>query len=213
MRDQTPAEPEPLILPRGVRFPHPDEFPAGSEAEQARIRQAQISTGYRLIPNTGGAYAAFIQANAHAINLWALFHDLALTIMPRVTAPIIALKGGDSFTGPYTMRAAALRVFEPHVQALQHDGLLAFGLISQQNGMTDQIFVQPSKDIQIWTNQPAGARPVFARHGIPEVKELQVMGQFSLVSESIESPEGGPASPGVIRQVRAGFAALPSPDR
>lgn len=213
MRDQLLTDPEPLILPRGVRFPYPHEMPAEAEAEQARNHHPQITTGYRLLPNTGGAYAAYIEANAHAINLFALFHDLALTLMPRAAAPIIAIKEGESYTGPYTIRAAALRVFELHTQALQHDGFLAFGLISQREGVIEQIFVPPSKHLQIWTNQPALARAALARHHIPEVQNLQLMGQYPFVSESIQTPEGNPTWPLVLQQVRAGFTTLPAPER
>ena len=213
MQDKPPASPEPLILPRGIRFPHPHEFPPGTEAEQARIDQAQVTTGYRLLPNTGGAFAAYIGANAHAINLFAVFYDLALSLLPRVAAPIIAIKDGDTYAGPYTIRAAALRLFEPHIQALQHDGFLAFGLICQRDGVTEQVFVQPSKHLQVWTSQPAVARSVLARHRIPEVPALQVMDQYPLVRESLQTPEGNATWPLVLETVRAAFTTLPPPDR
>lgn len=213
MRDKPPASPEPLILPRGIRFPYPHEFPPGADAERARVSQAQVTTGYRLLPNSGGTYTAYIEANAHAINLYAVFYDLALTVLPRVVVPIIASKDGDTYSGPYTIRAAALRLFEPFIQLLQHDGFLAFGLISERDGITEQLFVQPSKHLQVWTNQPALARTVFARNRIPEVSNLQVMDQYPLVRESLETPEGNPAWPHVVERVRAGFATLPPPDR
>ena len=213
MRDQPTASPEPLILPRGIRFPHPHEFPTGSDAEQARVHQARITTGYRLLPYTGGVYSAYLDVNAHAITLFALFHDLALTLLPRVAAPIIAVKDGDAYTGPYTIRAAALRVFEPHTDALQHDGFLAFGLLSEHEGLTEEVFVQPSKHIQIWTNQPAVARAVLARRRIPEVPDLQFMDQYPLVTEPLQTPEGAPTWPLVLEQVRAAFATLPAPER
>src|SRR5262249_6076568 len=134
MPEKRPASPEPLILPRGVRFPRSQEFAADSEAEQIRISKAQITTGYRLIPTPGSGYSAFIEANVHAINVFALFHDLAVTLLPRTAAPIIAVKDGETHLGPPTIRAAALRIFEPHAQTLQHDGFLAFGLICQHDG-------------------------------------------------------------------------------
>jgi len=213
MQDKPPASPEPLILPRGIRFPQPHEFPPGTEAEQTRIDRAQVTTGYRLLPNTGGGYAAYIEANAHAINLFAVFYDLALTLLPRVAAPIIAIQGADTYTGPYTIRAAALRLFEPHIQALQHDGFLAFGLICQRDGVTDQVFVQPSKHLQIWTNQPVVARAVLAQHRIPEVPDLQVMDQYLLVREPFQTQEGAAAWPLVLEHVRAAFTTLPPPER
>jgi len=213
MQDKPPASPEPLILPRGIRFPRPHEFPPGTEAEQARVDQAQVTTGYRLLPNPGATYAAYIEANAHAINLFAVFYDLALTLLPRVAAPILGIQDGDTYTGPYTIRAAALRLFEPHIQALQHDGFLAFGLICERDGVTEQVFVQPSKHLQVWTNQPAMARTVFARHRIPEVPDLRVMNQYPLVRESIQTPEGNATWPLVVENVRAAFSALPPPNR
>lgn len=213
MQAKPPASPEPLILPRGIRFPHPHEFPPGSEAEQARVARAQVTTGYRLLPNSGGTYAAYIQANVHAINLFTVFYDLAFSLVPRVAAPIIAIKDGDTHAGPYTIRAAALRLFEPHKQALQHDGFLAFGLICERDGVTEQVFVQPSKDLLVWTNQPAMARAVLARHQIPEVPALEVMDQYPLVRESLQTAEGNPTWPLVLEDVRAAFTTLPPPDR
>jgi hypothetical protein len=213
MPDKPPASPEPLILPRGIRFPYPHELPSGSEAERARIDQARVTTGYRLLPNAGGAYAAYIEANVHALNLYAVFYDLALTLLPRIAVPILAIKDGDTYSGTLTTRAAALRVFEPHVQALQHDGFLAFGLICERDGITEQIFVQPSKHLQVWTNQPAVARTVFARHRIPEVANLQFMDQYPLVRESLQTPEGNASWPLVLENVRAAFTTLPPPDR
>ncbi len=213
MRNKLAASPEPLILPRGIRFRQPHEFPPGAEAEQARIDPAQVTTGYRLLPYAGGMFAAYLEVNAHAINLFALFYDLALTLLPRVAAPIIAIKDGDTYTGPYTIRAAALRLFEPHIQALQHDGFLAFGLICQRDGVTEQIFVQSCKHLQLWTNDPAVARAVLARHQIPEVSNLQVLDQYPLVREPLQTPEGNAVWPLVLEDVRAGFTTLPPPDR
>lgn len=213
MRDKRPASPEPLILARGIRFADPHELPSGAKAERDRIDRARVTTGYRLLPNTGGTYAAYIEANIHAINLYAVFCDLANILLPRVAAPIIAASGGETHTGPDTIRAAALRVFEPHSQALQHDGFLAFGLICKREGITEQLFVQPSKHLQLWTNQPALARTVLARHDLPEVPDLQVLDQFLLVRESLPDDNGSPTWLPVLERIRAEFATLPPPER
>jgi hypothetical protein len=186
-------------------------LPTGSEAEQARLAQANVTTGYRLLPFSGGGYSAYVEANAHATSLFTVFHDLVFTLLPRAAAPIIAVRDGETYPGPYTIRAAALRIFEPHIQALQHDGSLAFGLISQHEGLTEEVFVQPTKYLQVWTNQPAAARAVFAQHRIPEVPNLQLMEQYPLVRETLLSPEGDATWPLVLERVRADFTALPRP--
>jgi hypothetical protein len=213
MPTKRPASPEPLILPHGIRFPQASELPPGSDADWVRINQAQVTTGYRLLPNAGGSYAAYLQANVHAINLFTVFHDLAFTLLPRVASPIISIKDGETHAGPYTIRAAALRIFEPHKEALQHDGYLGFGLICERDGVTEQVFVQPSKHVQVWTNQPVLARAVLARHQIPEKPDLEVMEQYPLVRTAFESPDGSPAWPQVLASVRAGFTTLPPPER
>lgn len=213
MPPKPPATPEPLLFPRGVRFPRPDEFPPGADADMDRVRQAQLTTGYRLHPNAAGAFSAYIDANAHAINLYPLFHDLVFRLLPRSAALIIGRKDEAPHLGPYTIRAAALRLLEPHIQALQHDGLLAFGMIAQHDGRVEQVFVQPSKHLQVWTNQPDAAREVLAHHRIPEVAELQFLEQFPLVSEPLLTDDGRASWPLVLEQVRAGFGQLPKPDR
>jgi hypothetical protein len=185
--------------------------PDGREAEQARLAQTNVTTGYRLLPFSGGGYSAYVEANAHATSLFTVFHDLVFTLLPRVAAPIIAVRGGETYPGPYTVRAAALRVFEPHIQALQHDGFLAFGLIAVNQGLTEEVFVQPTKYLQVWTNQPAAARAVFAQHRIPEVPKLQLMEQYPLVREPLLSDEGTATWPLVLERVRADFAILPPP--
>lgn len=213
MRSLPPAEPEPLVLPRGVRLPQAHELTEGSEAERARVRQAQLTTGYRVIAVPSGPNAGYIEANAHAVTVFALFHELALILMPRVAAPIVTTRGGDAHTGPSTIRAAALRVFEPHVQALQHDGFLGFGLIADRAGVTEQLFVPPAKYLQIWTTQPDLARSVLARHRIPEVQALQRLDQYPVVSESLPTASGEDGWPLVLQHIRAAFATLPAPER
>lgn len=207
------ATPEPLLLPRGVRFPRPDELPPGSESELARIRQAEVTTGYVIHPNTAGPFTAYIDAQAHAINLFPLFHDLVFRLLPRSAAPIIGLKDTEPHLGPYSIRAAALRLFEPHTQVLQHDGLLAFGMIAQEDGRIEQVFVPPSKRLQVWTNQPDAAREVLGHHRIPELQELPLLDQFPLVYESMRDDSGASLAGGVVDRVRSGFSQLPKPDR
>lgn len=205
------ASPDPLILPIGVRFPRPEEFPEGQEAELARVTKANVTTGFRIQRPSGQPFSAYFDVNVHAPKLFALFHDLAFTVLPRAAAPILAIKDGETHSGRNTSRAAALRVFEPHIEALQQDGFLGFGLIAQQDGITEEVFVQPSKHLQVWTNQPDAARAVFAKHWIPEVPNLECMDQYPLVCESLRGPDGQATWPGVRDQILAAFATLPTP--
>jgi hypothetical protein len=205
--------PEPLIFPEGVRFPRDDEFPAGYEADRERLARARLTTGYVRREHAGAGFRAFFEANVHAPQLWAAFRTLAEALLPAVAAPIVGVKDEDPILGPYTTRAAALAVLEPHARHLQHDGFLEFGLIYQVAGVTEEVFVRNVKYLQVWTNHPDRAVETFASLGLPEVPDLQFIDQFPRVSESLQTSDGYAEWPGVVEQLRAAFEELPPADR
>src|SRR5262245_8078294 len=144
--------PEPLIFPQGVRFCRPEELPQGLEDEERRIAEARLTTGYRVHDSTKDAFLAFFEANVHAPEIWDVFGDLVRSLLPEIAAPIVGVKDDDPILGPYTDRDRALAAFEPFADSLQHDGLLEFGMIFQNQGRTEEVFVKAAKYLQIWTN-------------------------------------------------------------
>jgi hypothetical protein len=207
----TEPRPEPLIFPKGVRFPRDDEFPRGYEAERARITAANITTGWIRKHADGGGFAAYFQVNAHAPRLWSLVRDLAEAILPDAAAPIVALKDEDPVLGPYTTREAAIAVFEPFVEFLQHDGFLAFGLIFQRAGRTEEVFVESVKYLKVWTNQPTAVQAVLRKHALPEVPDLRFIDEYPRVSETLQTTEGNARWPVAFEGLRQAFEQLPPP--
>jgi hypothetical protein len=205
-----PLVPEPLVFPRGVRFARPDEIPAGVSPEVlADLANARLTTGYLLHSHTEGAFTAFLEANVHADRVWAVFQDLARALLPEVAAPIVGVKDDEPLLGPYTDRDAAIAVFEPYVEALQHDGLLELGAIFQYRGRTEEVFVRAAKYLQIWTNEPRIAMTVLERHGIPRVESLQFLDQYPRVSETSRLPDGSAGWRTVVEGLTAAFETLP----
>lgn len=203
--------PEPLRFPRGVRLATKAELPRDIATDAlARIAQAHITTGYCATDGQAGSFTAYIEANVHADLVWRLVRALATEVLPSVAAPIIGIKDDAPLLGPYTTREAALNAFEPHIEAIQHDGLLEFGLIFQQAGKTEEVFVTSSKYLKIWTSQAVVVRRVLEAHGIPEVSDLQFIDEYPRVSES-RLPDGNAAWPLVTNALREAFDALPPP--
>ena len=60
-----------------------------------------------------------------------------------------------------------------HAESLQHDGFIEFGLLFLFGGKTEEVLVKGSKDLRIWTNNPAVAMESPSSLGIPSVEKLQ----------------------------------------
>lgn len=208
--------PEPLIFPRGIRFPRIDEIPGGAPSDAAeRVAEAQrtpVTTGFvRIDRPNAQSYSAVVEANVHAPSLWAVFTDLVSELLPAAAAPIVGIIEEDPILGDYTRRDAAISVLAPYADALVHDGFLEFGCIFQRAGKTEEVFVPSAKFIRIWTSHPEHAERVFARHGIPQVPGLRFIDEFPLVREP--QPYGDEVSGfySVMEELRERFHALPAP--
>jgi len=184
VNDKLP-KPEPLIFPRGVRFPQREDIPGDPYDVLERVSGARITTGYTLQIADGQPYGTYIEANIHAPAVFDVFRKLAFALMPDVTAPLIGIKEDEPVFGPYTDRAWAVGVFEPHIDLLQNDGFLEFGLIHQSDGDFEEIFVASSKYFKIWTNRGDVAEDILQSAGIPKCETLEFIDEYPMVSLSI----------------------------
>ena len=208
--------PEPLMFPRGVRYPRADEIPGGAPSDAAaRVAEAErtpITTGFiRIDRPAAQGYTTVVEANVHAVSLWLVFVDLVNELLPEAAAPIVGVMREDPEMGDYTRRDAALDVLAPYADLLVHDGFLEFGCMFQRAGRTEEVFVPSAKFLRIWTNHPERAERVLRRHGIPHVPALRFIDEFPLVREA--QPYGGTDSGWypVVEELREKFRALPEP--
>jgi hypothetical protein len=200
---------EPLRFPRGVRLAAEADLPTGKDKLNAlaRIRSANITTGFVLAATTDPSFSTYIEVNVHADEVWTVFEALALRLLPDVSAPLVGWKDDEATLGPYTDKAAALAVFRAHVESLQHDGFIEFGLMFQQAGKTEEVMVKASKDLQIWTNNPAIATDTLSSLGIPSVEQLQFIDEYPRVTERLA---GDPSSEETVSAIINAFQCLPS---
>jgi len=180
--------PEPLIFPRGLRFPRLDEVPDGApsdaDALMADALIAKITPGYLSYPAAPGRnFTCYIEANVQAPQLWDVFVALCHALLPAGAAPLVGQIEEETILGDYTTREAAIDVLAPYADALVNDGFLEFGCMFQRVGHTEEIFVHSAKYLRIWTNQPEVATRTLEAHGIHHVPDLKFIDQFPLLRE------------------------------
>jgi len=199
---------EALRFPRGVRLAAEDDLPRSKDKldELARISSANITTGFVLTTSADPGFSTYIEANAHADEVWSVFETLASRLLPDVSAPLVGWKDDEATLGPYTDKAAALAVLRAHAESLQHDGFIEFGLMFQQGGKTEEVMVKGSKDLRIWTNSPAVAIETMSSLGIPSVEKLQFIDEYPRVTERLV---GDPSSQETISAIVGAFQSLP----
>lgn len=208
------TNPEPLIFPRGLRFPRLDELPAEVPSEwnagMAAAVIAKITPGYVI--HTGPAnrgFTAFIEANVHAPALWEVFVALCHALLPAGASPIIGQIDEEAILGDYTTREAAIDVLAPYADALVNDGFLEFGCMFQRLGRTEEIFVPSAKFLRIWTNKPEVATRVLDAHGIHHVPDLKFIDEFPLVREVQPFRYHQRGFEAVLEELGADFQQLP----
>lgn len=208
--------PEPLIFPRGIRYPRVDEIPRGAPSDAAarvaEARRTPVTTGFVRIDREGAqGYTAVVEANVHASMLWTVFVALVAELLPQAAAPIVGIIDEDPELGDYTRRDAAIGVLAPYADLLVNDGFLEFGCMFQRSGRTEEVFVPSAKFLRIWTNHPERAERVLTRHGIPHVPGLRFIDEFPLVREA--QPYGNTDSGwySVMEELRDKLHRLPEP--
>jgi hypothetical protein len=199
---------EALRFPRGVRLAAEADLPRSRDKsdELARILSANITTGFVLTTSVDPGFSTYIEANAHADEVWTVFEALVSRLLPEVAAPLVGWKDDEATLGPYTDKAAALTVLRAHAESLQHDGFIEFGLMFQQGGKTEEVMVKGSKDLRIWTTKRADATQTLSSLGIPRVEKLQFIDEYPRVTERLV---GGPSSQETISSIIGAFQSLP----
>jgi hypothetical protein len=76
----------------------------------------------------------------------------------------------------------------------------------QQSGKTEEVMVNASKNLRIWTNQPRAATDALSTLGIPAVDKLQFIDEYPRVTERLV---GGPSSEETISGIVDAFQRLP----
>lgn len=178
----------------------------------ARIAAANVTTGYVVRRAEGELFNSYIEANVHAPQIFEVFRKLVFGLLPEVAAPLVGMKDEEPVFGPYTDRALALAVFETHVDLLQNDGFLEFGMLHQSELAFEEVFVASPKYFEIWTNNEAAARDILNSASVPECESLEFIDQYPMVSKSVDK-KGDAAWAGPFYAIQDAFGLLPQATR
>ena len=206
-----PQKPEPLIFPRGIRFPTRDDIPGDPNDVLDKVALAQITTGYTLHQAEGKQFNTYIEANVHAPEVFGVFRNLCFSLLPEIAAPLIGLKDEEPVFGRYTYRALAFGAFEPYRESLENDGFLEFGLIHQSVFAFEEVFVASPKYFKIWTKNGDLAEEILQSARIPRCEKLEFIDEYPMVSLSIDE-NGNAAWTKPFYAIQDEFARLPEPE-
>ena len=122
-----------LVLPDGVRLARHLELPGPEQnraSNGARIRAANITTGFILSESTDFQFAFYAEANVDASRIQDVFRDLSLVLLGPVS--ILIMRGIDDEQMPLGSAGtpALLGLLEPYKSQLAHNGWIQFGLVS-----------------------------------------------------------------------------------
>ena len=213
MKDK--VEPEPLILPDGIRLLRPDDVPIHDDRDKileevAASHRARFTAGYVLTETRAErGFAAYAEINVHAPQVWHLFGSLVATLLPEHAALLIGVKDGDLYHRPYRSKPALLRALEAYGEALARDTFVQFGLIWQRSGRTEEVFVEPAKYLKVWTNRPALLAQVLAQAGLNQAERLEFLDQYPRATEAVSHPPEMYRYEELIERVLAADGELP----
>jgi hypothetical protein len=170
-----------LVFPDGVRLPYREEIP-GSESERAiewaRIQSANISQGFVLKHVDGERFKYYAEANVNGPAVFAVFRDLCRALL----ASQATLVFGDTDDDPHLVGSAdvstIIDALHHHEYQLAHDGFLQFGVASDQAGVLNEVFVAPTKHLNIWLNDEMRFRSIMESHGIEETVQLEFLDEY-----------------------------------
>jgi hypothetical protein len=89
-----------LRFPRGVRLAGGGDLPGNDRREKlARIKSAKINAGFVSMARTDTHYSAYLEANVHADEVWAVFEALASRFLQHDELALSVILRRDAQTG------------------------------------------------------------------------------------------------------------------
>ncbi|PJZ58001.1 hypothetical protein [Leptospira barantonii] len=177
-----------LILPIGIRPPHPTEYPKGYDIEliNTNRERAKIVPGYKICnPTEQEKFSAYIEVNVNADELWSVFLGLVEIIIPDDSYGIIGFKDEEYNLSPYTSKKHLLNLFLQYRFELLNDGFLAFGIAHNDEYSLNEVLVESFKYIKIWTTEESRVRELLHYFSLEVHDDLQFIDEFPVISESL----------------------------
>lgn len=179
---------KPLVLAPTIRTATEEEIPKRkSLLERLKLRkQALLVEGFVLttVSSVDIPYNFFSEINIDNHRLWTLFKKLMM-LFPEQVSLIYHYIDNEAFYSPYMDKFELLNTLDKYERELSMDSFLEFGLIFQYEDCLIEIFVKKAKYIQFWGMDEASFRVIMEEFDLFEVKGLNFIDEFPLVTEAL----------------------------
>ena len=178
-----------LELPPTIRTARADEVTPHEEVlKRLKAREeALIREGYTLQqnPTTDLPFRFFSEINIDNSRLWDLFTALAAR-MPNELSLIYGHIDEEPAYGRYLPKQELLEALAPYRLELTQDGMLEAGLIYQDEGRLEEVFIRRAKYLQFWGVDETAFREVMQAFGLEQVEDLNFIDEFPLATEPLK---------------------------
>lgn len=178
-----------LELPPTIRTARHDEVTPHEEVLKRLEARAEttLREGYTLQhnPTTEVPFRFFSEINIDNSRLWDLFTALAEQ-MPKELSLIYSHIDEEPTYGRYLPKQELLEGLEAYRLELTQDGLLEAGLIYQDEGRLEEVFIRKAKYLQFWGVDEAAFRRVMQAYGLEQVDGLSFIDDFPLATEPLK---------------------------
>jgi hypothetical protein len=143
-----------LNFPKGIRFAEAGEIPENNSRKSElleKIQNANIRQGF-VISHAGedAKFNYYAEANVDAEQIWQIFRALCEVLLPEKVMPIIGELDDEVFhNGEYDDKTKLLDLFESFQFYLANDCYIQFGLGFETETELTEIFVAPTKHLQV----------------------------------------------------------------
>ena len=182
-----------LVFPDGVRLANREEIPGTENARAtvwARIQAAKLTQGFVLKRAEGEQFKFYAEANVHAPLIWAVFRDLCRALLTSEATLIFSETDADPSSLGSAEVSTIIDALGRYEYQLAHDGFLQFGIVSDQVGAHNEVFVAPTKHLMIWLNDEMRFRWVMESYGIPEASRLEFLDEYPRTTITLPPDKG-----------------------
>jgi hypothetical protein len=178
-----------LELPPTIRTARADEVTPNEEVlKRLEARAATtLREGYTMKhnPTTEVPFRFFSEINIDNSRLWALFTALAAR-MPSELSLIYGHIDEEPVYGRYLPKQELLDQLTAYQLELTQDGMQETGLIYQDEGRLEEVFIRKAKYLQFWGVDEAAFRQVMQAFGLEQVQDLSFIDDFPLATEPLK---------------------------
>ncbi len=170
-----------LVYPTGVRLATEEELP-GPANDHARlwslVQSANICPGYCLKITSTSKYPFYAEVNVDAPGLWKLFCDLCRGLLKDEAALLMSEIDDEPRILGIAPTDSLLDLLEPHESQLVNDGYIQFGLIDEEYDSLSEVFVVPTKHIQVWFKNLRQFRSIMMAYDLTEEDHLEFLDEY-----------------------------------